>query len=190
MAWFAHLDSRCQRLRVKWRVSCPQRTTFHIESPPSVPSDRRRSVKSWEQASELPVSSLGRGTPLIMTSVFNLAHAQPVHILIVLLSLLCIWPNLAYCSAWVHKAAASLHWLLLLLLAWMWAAACSQVWYIMHSVSVHKSPTIRHQHFSNFLCFSSTLFLPIQSPSLSQFSNLSSSFNVHVFSLYTSIFIQ
>ena len=32
MAWFARLDSRCQRSRVQWRVSFPQQTTFHIES--------------------------------------------------------------------------------------------------------------------------------------------------------------
>ena len=87
MVWFAHHDGRCQRSRVQWRVSWPQRTNFHLE---------RYICTTWQMVTSeiLRTSmskhcSLGQGMLRCMHHALwwhvSLAHAQIVHMSIVLL---------------------------------------------------------------------------------------------------------
>ena len=60
MAWFACLDGGCQQLRVQWRVSFPQQTTFHLEKSIWPQDDSDPSKISTTSTSK---HSIGQGTP-------------------------------------------------------------------------------------------------------------------------------
>ena len=128
LARLVYLDGHCQRSRVQWKLSWPQWANFHFDSPICTTREPVLLMKSQVQA-----PGPRRATCIIDDEVFNLAHAQPVHMLIVqCITKSSVYIVYNYCSAWVHKAAAWAHWLLLLL-ACMWAAACSQVWKFIQS---------------------------------------------------------
>ena len=113
-AWCAHLDSRCQRLRVQWRGSCPQQTTgplpwklnlYHkIDGDPSEISRRRTSSFATLAASFIDDDTLA-----------SLAHSQIVHMFITKSSVLLEYTKLqlgcidCYCY-----------------FACMWASSCMQ----------------------------------------------------------------
>ena len=95
MAWCAHLDSRCQPIyKVQWRVSCPQQTTFCLESSICTTKKDSNPCEISRTGASKTLQPCPRHTVHDHWWCVSLAHTQIVHMHVVLLSLLCIHPNL------------------------------------------------------------------------------------------------
>ena len=149
MAWFAHLDGRCQQLRVQWRLSFPQWTNL---SPWKVHLHNKIDGDSSEisRTSASKRSSFGPGTPRCIHHALwwrNLAraHAQIVHVLIVLLSLLCTCLLPLFCLSTQTYSLAALN----ATVTCMHVSSCQQSCMVIHSVCT--SPLQLHRGISTLV---------------------------------------